>query len=326
MISAPRVAALVGPTGSGKTALAVALHVQHGLPIEVVSVDAVQVYRRLDAGTAKPTLAERQAVPTWLIDVADPVQPWNTARHMAEAMAVIAAITARGHWPLLVGGAGLYVRSLVRGLAEIPEVPQAVRVQLAQAWQLQGPGPMHEQLQRLDPAYAAKTPAQNRQRVLRALEVIVATGIPFSQYHQAHAQQPDRLDALTLVLDPPRAAFAPILAARAAAMAGPILHEVKQLLDGGLPADAPALQALGYRDAVEVLGQGLPLQLLQERLVRSHSAYVKRQRTWFAKCDADLQLSAVNPDQLAVLATTLREFFEQGRRPPRSPQQPVPQG
>jgi len=317
-----RVAALIGATASGKTATAIALRRDHGLPIEAINLDALQIYRRLSAGTAKPDAGERAALPYHLIDCAEPTEAMNAARFAALADAAIADVHGRGAWPLLVGGTGLYLRAVLQGMAEIPQVACEVRVRLAQEWQERGQAKLHAELAAVDPAYAARTPAANRQRVLRALEVWRATGRPFSQWHQEHAQQPDRYVWLCGVLQPPEAELRARIAQRAAAMAAPLLAEVAELLSGscGLSPQAPAMQALGYRDAVAVLRGDQPADGFAARLAHAHWLYARRQRTWFRSLDAQIRLRG-DPSDIASFSTLLRTFFTQdgaALRPPRA--------
>jgi tRNA dimethylallyltransferase len=305
-----RIAALVGPTASGKTAVALALAARFGLPIEVIGCDALQVYRRLEAGTAKPSPAERATVSHHLIDVAEPTEPMTAGRYAELASVAIAQVHARGNWPLLVGGTGLYLRTLVRGLAEIPPVPKDLRDALAHEFAARGPDALHAELAAVDSAYAAGVPAQNRQRVLRALEVFRATGKPFSQWHREHASQPDRFACWTALLDPPRDAHDARLTARAQSMAAPLLQEVRLLLDEGLPPEAPAMQALGYREAVAVVRDELAPAAFTQALVRTHRQYAKRQRTWFATQQRiDRRLIQVELTEVLELAADLRLWF-----------------
>lgn len=308
----PRIAALVGPTGSGKTALAVALR-QAGLPVEAIGCDALQVYRGLDAATAKPTLQERAHLPYHLVDVCDPTEAMNAARWAELADAAIADVRARGAWPLVVGGTGLYLRGLVHGLAEIPPVPEQVRAELAIEWERRSPEDLHAELATVDPAYALKTPAANRQRVLRALEVYRATGKAFSTWHaeQAHHR---RYACFTVVIEPARDHLLPRIEARARAMVPPLLQEVRALLDAGLSPEAPAMQALGYRDAVQALAEGTPAEVLADRLAHAHRKYAKRQMTWFRAEPADRHL--VDNQAVSLLTADLRAWFS-GEAAPR---------
>lgn len=302
--------ALYGPTAAGKTALAVALRAA-GWPVEAIVCDALQVYRDLDAATAKPTLAEQAALPHHLLNCAAPTESMTAGRWAELAEATARDVLARGAIPLMVGGTGLYLRALVRGLAAIPQVPMAMREALAAEWQTpDGPARLYAELQAADPAYAAKTPLQNRQRVLRALEVLRHTGRAFSAFHQEHEAQPPRHDLQLVAVVPAPERHLPRLEARAADMAEPLWHEVGGLLANGLPVDAPGLQALGYRDALALRAAGVPeaeaVPQLRATLVQAHKAYVKKQLTWLRRESVALQLDPDQANSLDRLQAHLR--------------------
>jgi tRNA dimethylallyltransferase len=308
-----RLYALYGPTAAGKTAMAVQLR-QRGLPVVALSCDALQVYRGLDAATAKPTAAERAAIPYHLLDLIGPEQPMTAGQWVAAAESAAAAALAAGQWPLLVGGTGLYLRALGQGLAAIPAVPAEVRAMLALQWQQDGgPEQLYAELQRVDPDYAAKTPPQNRQRVLRALEVWRHTGRAFSDYHREHAAAPPRHQVRLCALLPLAADHAAQVANRASAMAEPLWHEVAALRAAGLPTAAPGLQALGYRDAVALQEASVPPQVgvtkLAEQLLQAHRAYIKRQLTWLGREDVHLRLDPTAPGALDLLAADVAGWF-----------------
>ncbi len=309
-LTPPKVFALGGPTASGKTALAVQL-VQLGLPLELVNFDASQLYRGLDAATAKPTAAERAAAPFHLLDLLDPQQPAAAGQWAEWALACLADIHSRGRWPLLVGGTGLYLRALRRGLAPIPAVDPQVRAQILAELAERGPGALHQELALVDPVYAAATPAANRQRVARALEVYRATGRAFSQWHAEHRAQPDRVDCALAVLTPTKEWLQPRIASRATAMVEPLLAEVAQLLAAGVPLEAPGLQALGYRNAARVVQGQLPAAQLGELLIAEHQSYAKRQITWFAAEPAHLR---PDPAQLSADPGGGYEGAQEGRQ------------
>lgn len=294
----PRVAAVLGPTGSGKTALAVRL-AGLGLPIEVVCCDATQLIAGLDAGTAKPSAAERAAVPHWLIDATPWQRPIDAAQYATLANEAIADIDARRRWPLLVGGTGLYHRALVQGLADIPQVERALRAALAAEAEVRGIEALWRELQEVDPDYAAATPPTNRQRVLRALEVYRATGRAFSAWHRDAAGTPS-VRSLDFVLLAERDWLRDRLAVRAALMVPPLLVEAATLLAEGVATETPALKALGYRRA---MAEAASLQrgettaaeasrALGEALTADHRAYARRQRTWFGRLEGAVWLDA----------------------------------
>lgn len=277
----PKVFALGGPTASGKTELALRL-VALGLPVEIVNFDASQLYRGLDAATAKPTAAERASASFHLLDQLEPHQPAAAGQWAGWALTCLAEIHHRGHWPLLVGGTGLYLRALRRGLAAIPPVDPELRAQVTAELAERGIHAMHRELAQVDPDYAAATPAANRQRVARAIEVYRATGKAFSQWHADHRAQPDRVDCSLAVLTPAKEWLYPRIASRATAMVEPLLAEVAALAAAGVPPDAPGLQALGYRDAARVIQGQLTAADLADLLIAEHQSYAKRQITWFA--------------------------------------------
>ena len=314
----PRIAAIVGPTASGKTALAVALR-RRGLPVEVVCCDALQLVSGLDAATAKPSSEERAAVPHHLVDVIAPTETADAGAYALLADAAIADILGRGAWPLLVGGTGLYHRAVVRGLAQLPASVPAVRAALELDAATLGMAAMHARLQAIDPAYAEATPLANRQRVLRALEVHTLSGRAFSAFHAEHAAQADRYACATIVLEPERESHRHDIAVRACLMAPDLLAEVGQLLAAGLPPSAPGMQALGYRQAATMIqsrrADQAEIQTIQddidtlaEVLTIGHRRYAKRQRTWFRKTPAALRVVAPQAE-VAQVAAVLSHWF-----------------
>ncbi len=309
MLAPPlRIAAIVGPTAAGKSALALRLHAA-GLPVELVNCDALQVYRGLDAGTAKPDATERAQVPIHLLDLVEAHEAMTAGRWADLARPLLADIAGRGHLPLLVGGTGLYVRALLRGLAPIPPVDSQLRADLEQRYRGAGALALHAELAALDPEYAAQTPAANRQRVLRALEVALGTGKAFSQWHREHQAQPPAYDCFLAVLQPQRAWLMERIDRRAAAMAEPLLAEVAQLLATGVDATAPGMQALGYRDAALVATGQADAAGFAQRLALAHRQYAKRQQTWFAAESADLRLDNAQEDPLAALRQAVELHF-----------------
>lgn len=305
----PSVFAIGGPTASGKTALAVAL-ARSGLPVDIVNFDASQLYRGLDAATAKPTPEERAAAPFHLIDVLDPSEAAAAGTWADQALPLLVELRARGRWPVLVGGTGLYLRALRRGLAPIPPVDPRIRQAVLADLAERGALALHAELAAVDPAYAASTPAANRQRVCRALEVYRATGIAFSQWHDQHRRQPDRVAAFTTALTPQKPWLHQRISLRAEAMVAPLLAEVAQLLAAGVPVDAPGMQALGYRDAARVVQGQMQASELPPRLLADHLAYAKRQMTWFAAEPAELRLDPAAPDSTDQLRAAVIAWFD----------------
>src|SRR5512140_3551971 len=211
----PRIVVVAGPTASGKTALAIALAQRLGG--EVVSADSQQIYRGLDVGTAKPTRAERASVPHHLLDVADPGETWDAARFVRLADEAITGIVARRALPLLVGGTGLYIRTLLHGLAEAPARDPGLRAELeAEAARLGRPA-LHARLAGVDPEAAARIRPNDLVRIIRALE-IAASGTTQTELFRAHAFAPERYQATLLALAPPREELHQRIDARVEAM------------------------------------------------------------------------------------------------------------
>jgi tRNA dimethylallyltransferase len=241
--------------------------------------------------------------------VAEPTDAQTAGRFVQLADAACTDIIDRGGWPLLVGGTGLYHRAFVRGLAQIGPIPPDLRAELAAQHQQRGADAMYRELQRLDPTYAATTPASNRQRVLRALEVIRGTGRRLSDWHAEHKASGDRVPCLTAIVEPDRAWLTERIEARARAMVEPLLAEVERLLDEGLEPTAPAMQAIGYRDAVAVVQGRAPAEDLPQRLLSAHRKYAKRQQTWFRGTEAALRLERLDNAGLDRLARALSDWF-----------------
>ena len=303
--AAPPLVLLVGPTAVGKTAVAVTLCRELGA--EVVNADSVQVYRGLDIGSAKPTLAERAAAPHHLVDVADPHQPMSAARWAGLAEVAIAAIAARGRRPLVAGGTGLYIKALLHGLAPAPAVDQDLRRRLGEQWRTQGGPALHARLAALDPEAAARLHPADRQRVLRALEVAIQTGQPWSARQAAHGFAAVRYPHLALGLERPREELNRRIERRCRQMwEGGLRQEVAALLAGGLDPAAHGLGGLGYRQMVAVLTRGRdPDQALAEMIARTR-AYAKRQATWFRGLQG---INWHHPDDLPGLLARARAFW-----------------
>ncbi len=275
---------LMGPTGAGKSAVAMALAAQ--LPIDIVSVDSAQVYRGLDIGTAKPSLAERALVPHWLLDLLDPSQAYSAAKFRVDAQVAIEAIRAKGRIPLLVGGTMLYARALVGGLDDLPAANPALRAQLEAEAQADGWPAMHARLADLDPVTAARLSPTDSQRIQRALEVVMLTGTPLSTLQgrpkgsdQGATDQP----AHFVSLEPQdRSWLHQRLETRFKNMvAAGLLDEVRALrARGDLHTDLPSIRSVGYRQVWAHLDGDGDLQAMHDRAVAATRQLAKRQLTW----------------------------------------------
>ena len=283
----PLAIALMGPTASGKTALA--LEWAQRLGGEIVSVDSALVYRGLDIGAAKPSAAERAQVPHHLIDLRDPWQPYSAAEFAVDARRALDAITARGKLPILAGGTGLYFRALLSGLSPMPEADPAIRALIAGEAAARGWAALHAELSVIDPVAAARIHATDAQRIQRALEVHRLSGRSISDWHRDTRAQP-RLPyrVLKLVLAPPdRALLHGRIAQRFDAMlSAGFLEEVARLR--GLPPlrarpqplELPALRAVGYRQAWEHLDGATDASTFRDHAIFATRQLAKRQLTW----------------------------------------------
>ncbi len=305
------VVAIVGPTGVGKTALAVAL--ARDWPIEVVSVDSRQVYRRMEIGTGKPTPAERTAVRHHLIDVVEPDEPFDAARFVRDAALAITDIRRRERWPLLVGGTGLYLRALVQGLSPLPPADLALRRRLRAEAQAEGPETLHARLAALDPQAAARIHPRDLFRVIRALEIVAVTGQSVSALRgRRRPDAPSPYRVLTIGLTMGRDALYARLDARVDRMlADGLVAEVESLLTAGFRADLPAMQGIGYRHLAPVLARGASLADAVSTMKRDTRRFAKRQWTWFAR-EAVSEWVGVDRGERSVLVT-VKKWLERTR-------------
>ncbi len=274
--------AIVGPTASGKSSLGLAL--AEALGGEIVNADALQVYRGFDIGTAKPTRDERLRVPHHLVDILDPSERYSAGEFARRARAAIAEIAGRGRTAILVGGSGLYLRALWSGIAPLPPVNTVVRGELLERLEKDGLASLYSQLAVLDPATANRLGAGDTQRILRALEVALATGDTLTTWiaRQPFGTEPVSMRKIGLTL--PRGLLYDAIAARVAAMvdAG-WLNEVRALLAGGVDRGSPAFQAIGYRDWLGFLDGEAGLEATQQKVVTLTRRFAKRQETWFRR-------------------------------------------
>ena len=275
----PRVVALLGPTGSGKTVLSLELAARWNAEID--NAESRQVYRRLDIGSAKPTAAQRALVPHHVLDVVEPDEPFDCARYRQLAVDAIADITRRGKRVLLVGGTGLYIKVLLRGVFAGPARDPALRARLEQQ-EAAGPGSLHQQLGVVDPTSAARLHPHDRVRLIRALEVWELTGTPISAWQAAHAFAEAPFETLLLGLSLPRAALYARITARCEAMLRDgLVEEVQALYASGLDPALPALRSLGYREIGEYVRGRCDLPAALARMTHATRRFAKRQLTWF---------------------------------------------
>ena len=272
---------LAGPTASGKTALAVAL--AQALNGEVVSCDSMQVYKFMDIGTAKPTLAEMQGVPHHMIDVADPREDYSVSRYCKDAAPIVEDIVSRGKVAIIAGGTGLYMDSLIRGNDFAPFPSTGVRERLERQADAEGLEAMRSWLRSIDPEAEARI--QDRKRLLRALEVYLETGETITEHNRRTQALPPRFTPLWLGLDfENRQSLYSRIDLRVTHMleAG-LLQEIRSLLQSGVPDTATAMQAIGYKEFVSALNGHGTVEAAADSVRQSSRRYAKRQLTWFLR-------------------------------------------
>jgi tRNA dimethylallyltransferase len=301
---------LAGPTGVGKTRIAVELCRRLGG--EIVGADSMQVYRGFDIGSGKPSRAELAGVRHHLVDILEPEQPIDAASFTKLADAAIDEVTARARTPFVVGGTGLWLRALLRGLLQLPAVDPTLRARLEQEWLELGASAMHARLREVDPRTAAAVHASDRLRVVRALEVHDQTGHALGELRAAHGLGRPRYRALMLVLDLPSAGWRAAIAERARGMfARGWVAEVEALITRYGSALKP-LRSVGYRQIAAGLNDGCAQQEIELRVVQATHLYGKRQRNWFrTDPSVDLRVQADAVLEPAMLAT-LRDHLSSG--------------
>lgn len=278
----PLLLVIVGPTASGKSALA--LFLGREFSGEILACDSTQLYRGFDIGTAKPTSAERRQVPHHLLDLLDPGESSTAGDYRERALAVLADLRARHRLPILTVGTGLYLRALLDGLAELPQRSEELRERLRASAAEHGPGHLHRMLQHLDPLAARQIAAPDEQKLIRAIEICMLSGKPLTQVHQAGRAPLTGWRVLKIGLDPPREALYHRIHARTESMlrAG-WLDEVRSLLAAGLPENAKPFDFIGYRELRAHLRGELTLDQARELIQQGTRQYAKRQRTWFRR-------------------------------------------
>jgi tRNA dimethylallyltransferase len=273
---------ICGPTATGKTTAAIRLCQRVGG--EVISADAVQIYRHLDIGSAKPSAAEQAAARHHLIDVLEPTERYSAARFIQDADRAVEQIRARGKVPVVAGGCGLYIRALLYGLMPAPPADAALRQALEAEEISSGRGTLHRRLALVDPRSAERIHPADRVRLVRALEVFELTGRTMSEHQEDHSFAAPRYPARIWGIDPGPPVVRERIDARVSRMMEQgFLEEVESLLARGIPRDCPGLSAPGYRELVSVLEGALAWDEAVERIRRAHRLYARRQRTWFRK-------------------------------------------
>ena len=309
----PKILVITGPTASGKTALAVELAKRHNG--EVVSADSMQIYRRMDIGTAKPTEAEKQGVSHHMLDVAEPEEDFSVARYVEMAAACVEDVFSRGKLPILAGGTGLYIDSLLSGRTFAAfDGSNPIRGELEERYAREGGQALLDELAGVDPETAARLHPNDGKRIVRALEVWLTTGKTITRHNEETRALPPRYDALTLTLDFERREdmWDRIDRRVDRMMADGLEAEVRALLDSGAPRRCTAMQAIGYKELVPVVfGELTAAEAAAQIKLRSRQ-YAKRQRTWFRRnLEAKRLLWSAAPNFTEVLQRStayLEEF------------------
>jgi tRNA dimethylallyltransferase len=312
MSDRPPLLVIAGPTGVGKTAAAVALAAR--LPIEVVSADSRQVYRGMDVATGKPTVEELRAVHHHLVDVADPDDRYDAARFARDARAAIGAIRRHGRLPVVVGGTGLYIRALLRGLDPATPADPAFRADLAEVAAREGRAALHTRLAAQAPALARRLHPNDHVRVIRALE-LVRSGSPAGEAQTRWREAATEWDLVYVGLTLDRARLDDRLRRRAQGMvAAGLADEVRGLLARGYAPALPAMQGLGYREFVGVVQGRLDAAEALRLMQRDTLRYARRQWTWFAR-EPELQWIDVEAAEAAggVAAAIEARVKQEGR-------------
>mgnify|MGYP004492425101 FL=1 len=298
---------IAGPTASGKTALAATLAKE--LNGEVVSCDSMQVYRRMDIGTAKPTLEEMQGIPHHMIDVAEPWEDFSVSRYCEMAAPIVDDILSRGKTAVIAGGTGLYMDALIRGNAFAPFPATGVRERLEAQADAEGMEAMLSRLRTVDPDAARRLHLSDRKRILRALEVYLETGETITEHNRKTQAVPPRYSPLWLGLDFARRGelYRRIDLRVGLMLEQGLVEEIRGLLADGIPEKATAMQAIGYKEFVDALDGRCTIEEAADQVRQSSRRYAKRQLTWFRRNKAIHWLIRDTGD-------TGREILENARR------------
>lgn len=275
-----RVLAVVGPTASGKTALAIDLALR--LDTEIISADSMQIYRGMEIGTGAPSAEERARVPHHFIGIRDPDEPFSAGEFQRQARLIVESLSARGKPAIVVGGSGLYVRALIDGLFEGPPKDAGLREHLHAEAQQHGVAQLYERLRYFDPDYARTILPNDLRRIVRALEVFELTGTPLSEHHRRHRERIQPLAAVQVALDWPRDALYRRIDARVDRMVSAgFVEEVRRLLERGYGPHLLRLRSLGYREFIAYLNGAQTLEQAVAATKQTTRRFAKRQLTWF---------------------------------------------
>ena len=301
---------IAGPTASGKTALAVALAQEVGG--EVVSCDSMQVYKRMDIGTAKPTTEEMAGIPHHMLSVAEPEEDFSVSRYCKMATPIVEDIISRGKTAIIAGGTGLYMDALIRGNDFAPYPSTGRRQELEQLAQEQGIEAVLCQLREVDPESAQRLHPADQKRIIRAMEVYLETGQTITQHNRQTQEKPPRFSPLWFALeDQNRQTLYNRIDSRVEAMLEQgLLTEIRDLLDAGVPEKATSMQAIGYKEFVDALQGRCSVAEAAAQVQQSSRRYAKRQLTWFRRNPAIHWLSRNEGESTGEILSRARQILK----------------
>lgn len=299
--------AIVGPTAVGKTAIGI--RIAETQRWEIISADSRQIYRQLDIGTAKPTSEERSRAPHHLIDVVDPWEVYSCGRYRTEATAAIERVRERGRVPIVVGGSGLYLRALERGLFDGPERNESLRAELRQFVEREGREALHEKLARTDPLSARRIHPRDTERVIRAIEVFEITGYSISEL-QRTSTRPGTFSLRIVGLTRPREILYNLINERFERMIGMgLIEELRRLMDKGFSEAWPSFRTVGYREMVGYLRGELSYSAAKEGAKMQTRRFAKRQMTWLHRVPVAAWLDVPLGEEVDRTAQRVLEIF-----------------
>ena len=301
----PKVIVICGPTGVGKTSVAIeTAEVFNG---EIISADSMQIYRHMNIGTAKPTLYEQSCIPHHMIDIVDPDEPFNAAEYAKMAYEIMLKLHGHGIIPFVVGGTGLYIKALIHGLFSDGQVDPRIRKHLKDTAAIHGPEFLYHRLIECDPETAKKIHPNDTHRIIRALEVLEITGKSISKYHREHRFTDKPFKVLKIGLHMDREVLYNRINRRVdTMMAAGLVDEVKGLLGMNYTKDLKSMQSIGYRHVVDFIEGSLSWDETIRTLKRDTRRYAKRQLTWYK---ADSEIVWIEPDRLSDIRRIIKSFL-----------------
>jgi tRNA dimethylallyltransferase len=301
----PKIIIICGPTGVGKTAAAIKF--SQKFKGEIIGADSMQIYRKMDIGTAKPTRTEQAAVPHHLIDVANPDEPFDAALFAEKADYIINSLISRGITPFIVGGTGLYIKALMHGLSRARPAAREVLKRLKNEAEKYGSDDLHRRLSECDPKAAEKIHPNDTFRITRALEIFEVTGKSISDFHSEHQFSEKKYQALKICIHMDRKNLYERINRRVDSMIeNGFLNEVKMLLKKGYSPDLKSMQSLGYHHMVEYISDKISWEQALDTMKRDTRRYAKRQLTWFK---ADHEMKWFTPDQIEQMQYEIELFM-----------------